>query len=167
MTDCKLDSVVHVGVCGCGRGEWTCLVWPEWPTPDSFCVPSHRLLLNQSLAVYCAIPQLCSWRRPSQLLNGAYNPDTPYKVPRVINVPQPDRWAEMNHSDHYTNSEQASRLPNSLMPSTKHTKLRSTNLLGFTSLVWPWWLGQGSNPGLRPPELMLLATMLRWRSFGA
>ncbi len=38
ITDCKLDSVVHAGVCGCRCGEliwtWQCLVWRS--TPDSF-----------------------------------------------------------------------------------------------------------------------------------
>ncbi len=37
ITDCKLDSVVYA----CEL-MWTCLVWAERSTPDSFCVPSHR-----------------------------------------------------------------------------------------------------------------------------
>ena len=31
ITDCKLDSLVHASVSGCGSGEliWTCFVWAE------------------------------------------------------------------------------------------------------------------------------------------
>ncbi len=38
ITDCKLDSVVHAGVCMCRCGEliWTCLVWAGRTTPASF-----------------------------------------------------------------------------------------------------------------------------------
>ncbi len=38
ITDCKLDSVVHAGVCGCMCGGliWTCLVWVDRSTPNSF-----------------------------------------------------------------------------------------------------------------------------------
>ena len=38
-------TAVYAGVCGCRCGEliWTCLVWTEPPTPDSFGMPSHRL----------------------------------------------------------------------------------------------------------------------------
>ncbi len=43
------------------------------------------------------------------------------------------RWAEINYSDHYTDPEMASRLPNTLMPSPK---LGSATLPVFTSLVW-------------------------------
>ncbi len=46
----------------------------------------------------------------------------------------------------YTDSEPPSRMPNSLMPSAK---LKSANLLFFTSLVWH---GRASNPGLQHPE---------------
>ncbi len=49
----------------------------------------------------------------------------------------------------YTDSEPPSRMRNSLMPSAK---LRSAILPFFTSLVW---FGQGSNPGLPPPEQTL------------
>ncbi len=49
---------------------------------------------------------------------------------------------QMNPSGHYNDSEQASRLPNAVMPSAN---VRSANLLVFTSLVWR---GRGSNPGL-------------------
>ena len=44
---------------------------------------------------------------------------------------------------------QASRLPNSLVP---NANLRSANLPVFTSLVWRRW---GSNPGLPHPERTL------------
>ena len=59
----------------------------------------------------------------------------------------PSHWfnsatAERKHSDNYTDSELASRVPNSLMPSTK---LRSQTLPVFISLVWH---GRGLNPGL-------------------
>ena len=50
---------------------------------------------------------------------------------------------EINHWSHYTDSEQASRLPNSLMLSAK---LRNANLPVFTSLVGR---GRGSNPASR------------------
>ncbi len=59
------------------------------------------------------------------------------------------RREEMNHSGHLTDSEQASRLPNSLMPNAKP---RSANLPVFTSLVWR---GRGSNPVLPHPEWTL------------
>ncbi len=46
ITDCKLDLVVPVGVCvgRCGELIWTCLIWVERSTPESFWVlklPSH------------------------------------------------------------------------------------------------------------------------------
>ncbi len=41
ITDCKLDSVVHAGVCLVIL-MWTCLVWAEQSTADNFWVPSHR-----------------------------------------------------------------------------------------------------------------------------
>ncbi len=42
ITDCQLDSVVYAGVCVVIL-MWTCLVWAEQSTLDSFWVPSHRL----------------------------------------------------------------------------------------------------------------------------
>ncbi len=43
ITDCKLDSVVHAGVCGCKCGElfWTCLFGPNDLGPTV--VGCHRL----------------------------------------------------------------------------------------------------------------------------
>ncbi len=43
ITDCKLDSVVYAGlqVHACEL-MWTCLVWAEQSTPDSFGVPRHQ-----------------------------------------------------------------------------------------------------------------------------
>ncbi len=41
ITDCKLDSVVYVGVCVVIL-MWHCLVWVDRSTPDNFGVPSHR-----------------------------------------------------------------------------------------------------------------------------
>ena len=55
------------------------------------------------------------------------------------------RWAETSHSNHYTDSEQASRLSNLLVPSAK---LRKANFPVFTSLVW---CGRGTNPSLLHP----------------
>ncbi len=42
ITDCKLDSVVYAGQVYACELMWTCLVWAERSTPDSFGVPSHR-----------------------------------------------------------------------------------------------------------------------------
>ena len=49
MGGCWLQ-VGFSGACGCMRGEliWTCFVWAEWSTPDSFWVPSHRLFFASS-----------------------------------------------------------------------------------------------------------------------
>ncbi len=45
ITNCKLDSVMLSGVCGCRCVEliWTCLVWAEQSTSDSSWVQSHQL----------------------------------------------------------------------------------------------------------------------------
>ncbi len=69
-------------------------------------------------------------------------------------------WAERNHPDHYTGSEQPSQFPTSLMPSAK---LRSTNLpflRGFFGVsrsgVW--------TSASRFPSVDALTTKLRGRS---
>ncbi len=67
------------------------------------------------------------------------------------------RWAERNHSDHYTDSEP---LPNSLMSSAM---LKSANLPVFTSLVWRC---RGWNPGLPHPKRNHYATRGRFRRMG-
>ncbi len=42
---------------------------------------------NELKAIYILLPPAHLYTlTPSQLLNGAYNPDTRYKAPRVINV---------------------------------------------------------------------------------
>ena len=45
ISDCKLDSVVHAGVCGCMCGKliWACHVWAKSFMPNSFRVPGHCL----------------------------------------------------------------------------------------------------------------------------
>ncbi len=45
ITDCKLDSVVHAGVCKCRRGKviWVSLVWAKWSKPGTLWVLSHWL----------------------------------------------------------------------------------------------------------------------------
>ncbi len=45
ITNCKLESVLYGGVCGCMCGGliWTFLLSAELSMPDSNWVPSHRL----------------------------------------------------------------------------------------------------------------------------
>ncbi len=69
LTDCKLDSVVHAGVCGCRYGEliWTCLAWakqsytrvvrcqatdsiPPQVSRKEWLWPSYWLIAGQSVA---------------------------------------------------------------------------------------------------------------------
>ncbi len=42
-------SVVHGCVCRCKCGDliWTCLVWPEGYTPDSYGVSSHHSIRHR------------------------------------------------------------------------------------------------------------------------
>ena len=44
ITDCKLGSVEHAGVCGYRCGGLACLVWAERSRPNSFWVPSLKAL---------------------------------------------------------------------------------------------------------------------------
>ncbi len=59
------------------------------------------------------------------------------------------RWAEMNHPDHYTDSEQASQLPNTIMLSKEGWEAQTSQFLRFLCDV------SESNPGLPHPERTL------------
>ncbi len=70
ISDCKLDwSFCGACRCRCGELIWTCLVWAELSTPDSFSAPRHQLKFATGEQKWITQTILLTWSRVSRLPN--------------------------------------------------------------------------------------------------